>query len=124
MCLVIVCPMILFFCRAVYIKKKTKEKKLSGSTYLTEAEPFLNQFAERSLKNKKLVGAAGVDIDVDDFLAIQQGGEEEYISEGEHVPAATTPTHPSPAMKAQGVLVFFPGIYHVPFVSVPVCRAL
>ncbi|KAG0576428.1 hypothetical protein KC19_5G079000 [Ceratodon purpureus] len=95
---------------AGYIKKRMNGKKLSSNTYLTEAEPFLKQFAERSLKNKKLVGAAGVDIDVDDFLAIQQGGEDEYISEGEHAPSAATPAPAAPAIKAQGMLVFFPGI--------------
>lgn len=95
---------------ASYIKKKTNGKKLSSNTYLTEAEPFLKQFAERNLKNKKLVGSAGVDIDVDDFLALQQGGEDEYISEGDHAPAATTPAPAAPAVKAQGMLVFFPGI--------------
>lgn len=116
--------MILFACRASYIKKKTNGKKLSSNTYLTEAEPFLKQFAERNLKNKKLVGAAGVDIDVDDFLALQQGGEDEYISEGDHSPAATTPAPAAPAVKAQGMLVFFPGTYHRTLISVPVCRAL
>lgn len=105
----------LLHCRASYIKKKCGGKRLSSNTYLTEAEPFLKQFAERSLKNQKLVGAAGVDIDVSDFLAIQHIDEEEYVSEDEHAPAPTAPAPPAPAIKAQGMLVFFPGTHHISF---------
>lgn len=100
----------LFLCRAIYIKKKLNGKRLSSNTYLTEAEPFLKKFAERSLKNKKLVGAAGVDIDVSDFLALQHIDEDEYVSEGEHAP--TAPAQPAPTVRAQGMLVFFPGTHH------------
>ena len=113
-----------FFCRADYITKKMNGEKLSSHSYLTEAEPFLKRFAERSLRNKKLVGAACVDICADEFLAIEQGGEDGYISEGDHVPAAAIPTAPTSAIKAQGMLVFFPGTYYIQFVSVAVYRTL
>uniref|UniRef100_A0A7I4CXU8 tRNA ligase phosphodiesterase domain-containing protein n=1 Tax=Physcomitrium patens TaxID=3218 RepID=A0A7I4CXU8_PHYPA len=98
---------------AMYIKKKMNGKKLSSNTYLTEAEPFLKQFAERSVKNKKLVGAAGIDIDVDDFLAqkaAQEGDEDEFISDSDHAPVPTAPSPHASAIKAQGMVVFFPGI--------------
>ena len=65
-------------------------KRLSSSTHLTEAEPFLKEFAGRSLKNKTLVGAVGVDIDVSDFLALRHIDEDEYVLEGEH--ALTAPS--------------------------------
>ena len=76
--------------RAGYIKKRMKGKRLSGNTYLTEAEPFLKQFAERSAKNQQLVGAAGVHIDVENFLAQvtrerRDGEEDEYIPDEEQV---------------------------------------
>ena len=97
----------LWFFRAGYIKKKMKGKKLSSQTYLTEAEPFLKAFAERSPKNQRLVGAAGVQINVDDFLA-QVAHEQE--TEDEFIPDEEQTIAHAPAVKAQGMLVFFPGI--------------
>lgn len=100
--------------RADYIKKRMKGKRLSSNTYLTEAEPFLKQFAERNAKNQQLVGAAGVHIDVENFLAQvtrerRDGEEDEYIPDEEQVIAPTTPPLHAPSVKAQGMLVFFPG---------------
>ncbi|XP_047091861.1 tRNA ligase 1-like isoform X1 [Lolium rigidum] len=45
---------------AVYIREKCGNKPLSTSAYLSEAEPFLEQYAKRSPANRALVGAVGV----------------------------------------------------------------
>ncbi|CAK9216079.1 unnamed protein product [Sphagnum troendelagicum] len=104
---------------ATYITKRMKGKKLSSDTYLTETEPFLKQFALRSAKNQQLVGVAGSHINVEEFLADVAGQQninadnddgdlglpEEHVSTEIEISS-----HAPQAPKAQGMLVFFPGI--------------
>uniref|UniRef100_A0A453MWW1 Uncharacterized protein n=1 Tax=Aegilops tauschii subsp. strangulata TaxID=200361 RepID=A0A453MWW1_AEGTS len=55
---------------AVYIRRECGDAQPSSSTYLTEAEPFLEQYAKRSPANLALVGAAGGLVQTEDVLAI------------------------------------------------------
>ncbi|WVZ03730.1 hypothetical protein V8G54_024536 [Vigna mungo] len=98
---------------AVYIRRKCGNKQLSSSTYLSEAEPFLEQFAKRSPQNQVLVGSAGNLVRTEDFLAIVEGGVDE---EGDLL-AEREITLPGPNIsvkdtvpKYEGLIVFFPGI--------------
>lgn len=98
--------------RAVYIRRKCGNKQLSSSTYLSEAEPFLEQFAKRSPQNQVLVGSAGNLVRTEDFLAIVEGGVDE---EGDLL-AEREITLPGPNIsvkdtvpKYEGLIVFFPG---------------
>ncbi|KAI8573733.1 hypothetical protein RHMOL_Rhmol01G0299200 [Rhododendron molle] len=59
---------------AVYIQRKYGKKALSSSTYLSEAEPFLEQYAKRSQQNQALIGSAGNLVSAEDFMAIVEGG--------------------------------------------------
>uniref|UniRef100_A0A8I6XXD7 Uncharacterized protein n=2 Tax=Hordeum vulgare subsp. vulgare TaxID=112509 RepID=A0A8I6XXD7_HORVV len=54
---------------AVYIRGECGDAEPSSSTYLTEAEPFLEQYAKRSPANLALVGVAGGLVQTEDFLA-------------------------------------------------------
>ncbi|KAK7262359.1 hypothetical protein RJT34_29928 [Clitoria ternatea] len=96
---------------AVYIRRKCGHRQLSSSTYLSEAEPFLEQFAKRSPQNQALVGSAGNLVRTEDFLAIVEGGQDE---EGDLVKEIASPG-PNIAVKDtvpkhEGLIVFFPGI--------------
>ncbi|XP_048537842.1 tRNA ligase 1-like [Triticum urartu] len=62
---------------AVYIRQECGDAQPSSSTYLTEAEPFLEQYAKRSPANRALVGAAGGLVQTDDFLAILDARRDE-----------------------------------------------
>ncbi|KAE9463480.1 hypothetical protein C3L33_04628, partial [Rhododendron williamsianum] len=62
---------------AVYIQRKYGKKALSSSTYLSEAEPFLEQYAKRSQQNQALIGSAGNLVSAEDFMAIVEGGRDE-----------------------------------------------
>ncbi|KAF7082552.1 hypothetical protein CFC21_086421 [Triticum aestivum] len=55
---------------AVYIRRECGDAQPSSSTYLTEAEPFLEQYAKRSPANRALVGAAGGLVQTEDALPI------------------------------------------------------
>ncbi|WOK99433.1 hypothetical protein Cni_G08145 [Canna indica] len=98
---------------AVYIRRKYGNKQLSSSTYLSEAEPFLEQYAKRSPQNQVLVGAAGNLISTENLLAIIEAGRDE---EGDlHQEVEETPPRPTASMvdavpKDEGLIVFFPGI--------------
>ncbi|XP_010475570.1 PREDICTED: uncharacterized protein LOC104754968 isoform X2 [Camelina sativa] len=97
---------------AAYIRKKCGNDQLSSSTYLSEAEPFLEQYAKQSPKNQILIGAAGNLVRTEDFLAIVDGDLDE---EGDLVKKGVTPATPEPALKEavhkdEGLIVFFPGI--------------
>ncbi|KAL3850759.1 hypothetical protein ACJIZ3_012641 [Penstemon smallii] len=98
---------------AVYIRRKMGHKQLSSSTYLSEAEPFLEQYANRTPQNQALVGSAGSLVRVEDFLAIVEAGRDE---EGDLEPEReTTPSKPTSMVKEairkdEGLIVFFPGI--------------
>ncbi|XP_024970933.1 tRNA ligase 1 isoform X2 [Cynara cardunculus var. scolymus] len=95
---------------AVYIKRKCGHRQLSSSVYLSEAEPFLEQYAKRSPENQALIGCAGDLVRTEDFLAIVEGGRDE---EGDlETEKDLTPSSPSPdaVQKKEGLIVFFPGI--------------
>lgn len=85
---------------------------MSSSIYLSEAEPFLEQYAKRSLENQALIGSAGNLVRTEDFLAIVEGGRDE---EGDLDPAGAAPplSHSPTVMdtvpKDDGLIIFFPG---------------
>ncbi|XP_074592518.1 tRNA ligase 1 isoform X2 [Curcuma longa] len=98
---------------AVFIRRKYGNKQLSSSIYLSEAEPFLEQYARRSPQNQVLVGAAGNLINTENLLAIIEAGRDE---EGDlHQEVDETPSRPTASVmdsvpKDEGLIVFFPGI--------------
>ncbi|XP_062082011.1 tRNA ligase 1 [Humulus lupulus] len=98
---------------AVYIRRKCGNKQLSSSIYLSEVEPFLEEFAKRSPQNQALIGSAGNLVSAEDFLAIIEKGRDE---EGDlEIEREVTPSSPSPSVKDsvpkdEGLIVFFPGI--------------
>ncbi|XP_030506029.2 tRNA ligase 1 [Cannabis sativa] len=98
---------------AVYIRRKCGNKQLSSSIYLSEVEPFLEEYAKRSPHNQALIGSAGNLVRTEDFLAIVERGRDE---EGDlEIEREVTPSSPSPSIKDsvprdEGLIVFFPGI--------------
>ncbi|XP_040991726.1 tRNA ligase 1 [Juglans microcarpa x Juglans regia] len=98
---------------AVFIRRKYGHKQLSQSIYLSEAEPFLEQYAKRNPQNQALIGSAGNLVRTEDFLAIVDGGVDE---EGDlQMEREVTPSSPSPSVKdtvpkKEGLIIFFPGI--------------
>ncbi|KAI3687795.1 hypothetical protein L1987_81498 [Smallanthus sonchifolius] len=95
---------------AVYIKRKCGNRQLSSSIYLSEAEPFLEQYAKRSPENQALIGCAGNLVRTEEFLAIVEGGgDEEGDLETEKVLEPSSPGLDS-IQKKEGLIVFFPGI--------------
>lgn len=98
---------------AVYIRRKYGNKQLLSSTYLSEAEPFLEQYAKRSPANQALIGAAGNLVQTENFLAILEAHRDE---EGDLQPErGTSPSSPTSTSldvvsKTEGLIVFFPGI--------------
>ncbi|KAM7522308.1 hypothetical protein LguiA_012210 [Lonicera macranthoides] len=98
---------------AVYIRRKHGHKQLSSSIYLSEVEPFLEQYAKRSAQNQALIGAAGDLVRSEDFMAIVEGDRDE---EGDlQTQRDVAPSSPSPSVKDavpkdEGLTVFFPGI--------------
>ncbi|CAH9130263.1 unnamed protein product [Cuscuta epithymum] len=97
---------------AVYILRKYGNKQLSTSIYLSEAEPFLEQYAKRSPQNQALIGSAGSFVRSEDFLAIVDGGDEEGDLEQEKdvPPVGHSISSADTVMKDEGLIVFFPGI--------------
>ncbi|XP_059626746.1 tRNA ligase 1 [Cornus florida] len=96
---------------AVYIQRKYGSKHLLSSTYLSEAEPFLEQYAKRSPENQTLIGSAGNFVRAEDFLAIVEGGrDEEGDLEREIAPMIPTSSVKDTVPKEEGMIVFFPGI--------------
>lgn len=97
---------------AVYIRKKYGNKPVSSSTYLSEAEPFLEQYAKRSPQNQALIGSAGNFVKVEDFRAIVEGEDEEGDLEPTKDIAPSSPSISTKDMvaKDEGLIVFFPGI--------------
>ncbi|XP_065865631.1 tRNA ligase 1 [Euphorbia lathyris] len=98
---------------AVYIRRKCGKKQLSSSIYLSEAEPFLEQYARRSPENQALIGSAGSFIRAEDFLAIVEGGRDEegdLQTEREVAPPSPIPSMRDTVEKNQALIVFFPGI--------------
>ncbi|KAJ4725978.1 putative RNA ligase [Melia azedarach] len=98
---------------AVYIRRKYGNRQLSSSIYLSEAEPFLEQFARRSPENQALIGSAGNLVRSEEFLAIVEGGRDEegdLETEREVPPSSPRPSVKDAIQKDQGLIVFFPGI--------------
>ncbi|KAL6194871.1 hypothetical protein ACLB2K_035946 [Fragaria x ananassa] len=96
---------------AVYIKRKCGSKQLSSSVYLSEAEPFLQQYAKRSPHNQALIGSAGNLVMAENFMAIVEGGrDEEGDLEKESVPSSPSASVVDSMPKAEGLIVFFPGL--------------
>ncbi|GAV62085.1 hypothetical protein CFOL_v3_05609 [Cephalotus follicularis] len=97
---------------AVYIKGKCGKEQPSSATYLTEAEPFLEQYAKRRPQNQILIGAAGNLVRAEDFLAIVGGRNEESDIEKEMEVAPISPisSFKETVHKDKGWIVFFPGI--------------
>ncbi|KAI4334436.1 hypothetical protein L6164_019131 [Bauhinia variegata] len=98
---------------ALYIRRKYGKRQLPSSIYLSEAEPFLEQFAKRSPQNQALVGSAGSLVRSENFLSIVEEGQDE---EGDlAAKRETEPPRPSISLvntvpKVEGLIVFFPGI--------------
>ncbi|MCD7469554.1 hypothetical protein HAX54_008663 [Datura stramonium] len=97
---------------AVYIRRKYGNKPFSSSTYLSEAEPFLEQYAKRSPQNQTLIGSAGNLVKVEDFMAIVEGEDEEGDLEPTKDIAPSSPSISTKDMvaKNEGLIIFFPGI--------------
>ncbi|XP_052186627.1 tRNA ligase 1 isoform X2 [Diospyros lotus] len=98
---------------AVHIRRKYGNKQLSSSTYLSEAEPFLEQYAKRSPENQVLIGSAGNLVRAEDFMAIVEGGRDEegdLETEREEAPPSPRPAIKDTVAKDEGLIVFFPGI--------------
>eukprot|EP00249_Psilotum_nudum_P024453 c29187_g1_i1 orf=271-3738(-) len=101
---------------AGYITRKFKNRKPVENMYLSEAEPFLEQYARRSAKNHRLIGAAGSLVRTEDFLADAEIGsvdDEDKVLEDSYSGGykETVEKLDTNAMaKAKGLLVFFPGI--------------
>lgn len=95
---------------ATYIRRKCGNNPLKSSIYLSEAEPFLEQYAKRSPQNQALIGSAGNLVRSEEFMAIIDGGfdEEGDLSEKQE----SVPTIPveDTVQKHEGLIVFFPGI--------------
>lgn len=85
---------------------------MSSAIYLSEAEPFLEQYAKRSPQNQALIGSAGSLVRTEDFLAITEGGRDE---EGDlNTENVAEPLTPSTLVKDtirrdEGLIIFFPG---------------
>lgn len=84
---------------------------MSSSIYLSEAEPFLEQYAKRSPQNQALIGSAGNLVKAEDFLAIVEGGrDEEGDLEMEREVASLSPAPSKDSVvKDEGLIIFFPG---------------
>ncbi|KAH9311379.1 hypothetical protein KI387_026414, partial [Taxus chinensis] len=97
---------------AVYIRRKCGSRQLPSSMYLSEAEPFLEQYARRSPQNQALIGSAGNLIKTEDFLVAGEGGldeEDDIVNEDKMLPTMRPPDADK-GSKTQGMIVFFPGI--------------
>ncbi|XP_022964893.1 tRNA ligase 1 isoform X1 [Cucurbita moschata] len=97
---------------AVYLRRKYGNKQLSSSIYLSEAEPFLEQYAKRSPQNQALIGSAGNLVRAEDFLAVVEEGmdEEGDLQKEDAAPSSPMLSRKDVVPKAEGLIVFFPGI--------------
>ncbi|KAH0458939.1 hypothetical protein IEQ34_011753 [Dendrobium chrysotoxum] len=102
-----------YYLRAVYIRRKFGHRQLSSSTYLSEAEPFLEQYARRSPQNQALIGSAGNLVRVENFQAIIEGSRDEegdLNPDEDSAPPSPIATNLDMVTKDEGLIVFFPGI--------------
>ncbi|MCO5574341.1 hypothetical protein L7F22_028124 [Adiantum nelumboides] len=83
---------------AQYITGKGRGKGFSNDMYLSEVEPFLEEFAKRSPLNECLVGYTGPAVKIGDFL----NEVDDVVKEQAPVAKQT--------VDGKGILVFFPGI--------------
>ncbi|KAH9700805.1 tRNA ligase 1 [Citrus sinensis] len=99
-----------YYLRAVYIRRKYRNKQLSSSVYLTEAEPFLEQYARRSPENQVLIGSAGNLVRVEEFLAVIEGGRDEEgdLETEREAPPSSPRRAKDEVQKDEGLIVFFP----------------
>ncbi|KAJ4813012.1 RNA ligase isoform 1 [Rhynchospora pubera] len=96
---------------ATYITRKYGHKQLSSSTYLSEAEPFLERYAKRSPENQALIGAAGNLVSSENFLALIEGDkDEEGDLQRDQGAGPSSSKSPDSVTQDQGLIVFFPGI--------------
>ncbi|XP_074311540.1 tRNA ligase 1 [Silene latifolia] len=96
---------------AVYIRRKCGHRQLKSDVYLSEAEPFLEQYAKRSPANQVLVGAAGNLVNSEEFLAIVGGMDEEGDLNRDHeMESAVSSLSARETLQKNGLVVFFPGI--------------
>lgn len=96
----------------MFIRRKYRCRQLPSSTYLSEAEPFLEQYAKRSAQNQALVGSAGSLVRAEDFMAIVDGGKDEegdLEPERDIISSSPTSTVKEAIRKDEGLIVFFPG---------------
>ncbi|XP_073019695.1 tRNA ligase 1-like isoform X5 [Primulina eburnea] len=92
---------------------KFGDRQLPSSTYLSEAEPFLEQYAKRNPLNQPLIGSAGSLVRTEDFLATVEGSEDvEGDLEPEREITSSSPAHldNEAVKKDESLIVFFPGI--------------
>ncbi|KAK8651389.1 hypothetical protein V6N13_140991 [Hibiscus sabdariffa] len=105
---------------AVYIQRKCGNRQLSSAIYLSDAKPFLEQYAKRSPENQTLIGSTGNLVRTEDFLAVVEGGmhsatggmdeEGDLATEREPAPESLSPSVKDTIQKKEGLIVFFPGI--------------
>ncbi|KAK3022497.1 hypothetical protein RJ639_046712, partial [Escallonia herrerae] len=96
-----------YYRRTKYITNKYKHKKLSSTLYLSEAEPFLEQYAKHSPENQSLIGSAGDLVRTEDFLAIIEGGRDEEGDLERETPSSPDPSVKDTVPKTEGLIVFF-----------------
>ncbi|XP_047080662.1 tRNA ligase 1-like [Lolium rigidum] len=92
---------------SIYVTVGNLERK-----YLSEAEPFLEQYAKSSPANLALVRAAGDMVQTEKFLAIldaQRDKEDDFQPECGAAPSSPTASL-DVVSKTEGLIVFFPGI--------------
>lgn len=87
---------------AKYITGKPVAKGFNSHIYLSEVEPFLEQFAKRSSVNQRLVGYTESEAKIKEFM--KDVAEEADVSEEQASPVAKQ------TIDGKGMLVFFPGI--------------
>jgi len=80
---------------ALYITRKCRDEQLPCSTYLEEAEPFLEQYANRSDANLALIVAAGSLVREEISLSISDEKDDQPVD-----------VH----LKMKGLIVFFAGM--------------
>lgn len=93
------------------MRRKYGNRQLSSSIYLSEAEPFLEQYAKRSPQNQALIGSAGNLVRAEDFLAVVEEGmdEEGDLQKEDAAPSSPMLSRKDVVPKAEGLIVFFPG---------------
>lgn len=104
--------------RACYARRKYGHKTLTRPIYLTEVEPFLENYAKRSRQNQALIGSAGNLVKYEEFLAIVDSGKDqegEVEMEKEMSLSSSNPSVVKDSVgKDEGIIVFFPGTTYYP----------